>query len=489
MPTLFYLLILMQFKLRLFILFVAILSVSVSASADTEMQDFKSGGIYYKYLDGKDGSSVAVCARLPYYNEYQGDVVIPETVTHNSKQYKVEAIYEYAFFDCPELTSVTIPSTVSSVGDYAFSQSNGISSIVLPASVKKIGKFAFSGCKGLATVNAPEIESIDNRAFAGCIALKSFFIARTVNDIGDYVFDSCSSLNSFEVESGNVVYSSDMDALYENNTFKAYPAGRKGSYSIKDGTMDIAPGAFSSAKKIEEITIPLSVERIGDFALMGCTALTNIRIENRDCILGSAWAFNAGTKECVLYTYSTLKDAVAQSWTHWWQAIDTGERIDYNPPEPEEPEDPDVPQESYSVYFDLENSGWETVYAYVWDADNGNKEYAGAWPGTEMTYSSAYDLYECTFKTSDTPSGLKVVFNNGRGDQSRPDFDYVLNGIFTKSGYTGNDVPTAGIAEIPMSDGETTAEYFTITGLRVNNPSNGIFIRRTNRSIEKILIH
>ncbi|MBL1488787.1 hypothetical protein ELC62_30545, partial [Klebsiella pneumoniae] len=52
---------------------------------------------------------------------YSGDVVIPETVTYGGVTYKVTGIKSSAFNACENLTSVTIPNTVTEIADNAFS--------------------------------------------------------------------------------------------------------------------------------------------------------------------------------------------------------------------------------------------------------------------------------------------------------------------------------------------------------------------------------
>lgn len=79
---------------------------------------------------------------------------------------------DYAFSGCSGLTSLTLPSSVTSIGNYAFYGCSGLTSLIIPSGVTSIGKWAFRGCSGLTSIyvypeNLPEL-GID--IFNGCDA-------------------------------------------------------------------------------------------------------------------------------------------------------------------------------------------------------------------------------------------------------------------------------------------------------------------------------
>ena len=74
-----------------------------------------------------------------------------------------------AFEYCTDLTSITIPDSVTSIGWSAFDGCTGLTSITIPDSVTSIETYAFSGCAGLTSITIPDsVTSIAWWAFDGC---------------------------------------------------------------------------------------------------------------------------------------------------------------------------------------------------------------------------------------------------------------------------------------------------------------------------------
>ena len=81
-----------------------------------------------------------------------------------------DIIGKYAFRDCSSLTSVNIPSSVTSIGMNAFRDCSSLTSVNIPSSVTSIGEWAFYYCSGLRSiyVYAETVPSIGFCAFEGC---------------------------------------------------------------------------------------------------------------------------------------------------------------------------------------------------------------------------------------------------------------------------------------------------------------------------------
>ena len=105
-----------------------------------------------------------------------------------------------AFYGCSGLTSLSLPSSLTSIEYYAFYGCSGLTSLSLPSGITSIDWNAFSGCSGLTSLTLPSsLTSIDSGAFSGCSGLTSLSLPSGLTSIGDGAFRGCSGLTSIYV--------------------------------------------------------------------------------------------------------------------------------------------------------------------------------------------------------------------------------------------------------------------------------------------------
>ena len=171
------------------------LSIPETCGCSQSNITLEKDGIKYKILNGSSASVVN--------NSYSGDIVIPESVEFLGSTYYVTEINDYAFNDCTDLTSVTIPESVTTIGRRAFIGCTGITFITFPETVTSIGESAFSGCTGLTSVTIPgNVTKIREKAFSGCTGLTSVtFFTNPENwtYFTSYNFENCTGLTSIYV--------------------------------------------------------------------------------------------------------------------------------------------------------------------------------------------------------------------------------------------------------------------------------------------------
>ena len=207
---------------RIFLLFFLLLGV-LSAWA----YDVKVNGIYYN-LDKKN-KTASVTSGKP---KYEGTVVIPESIGVNGTTYSVTSLGERCFRGCSGLTSITIPSSVTSLGNYCFCAS-GLTSITIPNSVTSLGYECFSECSGLTSIMIPNsVTSLGGWCFSECSGLTSITIPNSVTSLGKSCFDGCSGLTSVTIPNsvtslGNYCFS-DCSGLTEVHVNRETPPATGG---------------------------------------------------------------------------------------------------------------------------------------------------------------------------------------------------------------------------------------------------------------------
>lgn len=188
-----------------------------------------------------------------------------------------------AFENCLGLTSVTIPSSVTSIEFASFSGCRDLTSVSIPSSVTTIGSSAFRNCNSLSSVLIPpSVKSIGSSAFENCSAFASVTIPSSVISVGSNAFLGTAWYNNHPdglVYAGNVAYK--YKGTMPQNT----------SLSFKEGTLGIAGGAFKKCIGLTYITIPSSLVSIGSSAFDGCSGLITMTIPSGVTNI-EGWAFS-----------------------------------------------------------------------------------------------------------------------------------------------------------------------------------------------------
>ncbi len=154
-------------------------------------------------------------------------VVIPEKIEGKP----VIMIAVCAFMN-QDVEKVVIPSAVTVIWDYAFANCTSLKEVVFGDGVTRIMREAFSNCSSLTELDLPKnLEIIETHAFENCSSLKKVFIPKSLTRMYTEVFSDC-PIEQITLEDGIKTF---------------------GSYA-----------SFWGAK-VKEITIPASVEKIGEY--------------------------------------------------------------------------------------------------------------------------------------------------------------------------------------------------------------------------------
>ena len=203
--------------------------------------------------------------------------------------YLVSGIESYAFRDCYNLNSITIPASAFNIGEYAFDNCNNLTSIKITDYSYgqdyhySIGDNAFQNCSSLTSINIPSsVTSIGDNAFNGCRSLTSINIPSSVTSIEFDAFKGCSPLTAITVDESNPIYKSDNKVLFrkEDNCLILARDGLE-KYDIPSWVTSIGERAFSYCSSLTSINIPSSVESIGYFAFYNCSDLKTVRFKGK----------------------------------------------------------------------------------------------------------------------------------------------------------------------------------------------------------------
>ena len=266
---------------------------------DIEVANSEGKTIYY-YINN-DGYSLSVIYQgtspSSYSNEYTGEIVIPETVTYSGKTYPVTRISPSAFEGCSNMTSLTIPNSITSIENYAFRGCSGLISITFPNFNNTIDIASDAFLEETAWYN----NKPNGLVYAGNVAYKykgtmpdntSITLKNGTIGIASEAFDGCGGLTSVSIPNsvvsigadaflGTAWYNNKPDGLvYAGNVAYKYKGTMPDNTSItlRDGTVGIASEAFYGCEGLISISIPNSVTNIGSYAFLDCKGLEKVSI-------------------------------------------------------------------------------------------------------------------------------------------------------------------------------------------------------------------
>ena len=249
-------------------------------------------------------------------------IVIPEGVTRIGYQ---------GFFQCSNLTNLTLPKSLKEIGvptGQAFggctSLKNGqfiiddiawwcsltinggsnplsftkkfysapdveVTNLVIPEGVESICGNAFNSCDGIKSVSLPStLTSIGASAFYKCTALESVDIPVSVTAIEEYAFSNCEKLTTVTIPEGvtkvgfSAFSNSGLTSLTLPSTITSMSQSFYGCADL--ATLTLTPGittlggSFYNCTSLTTVNIPGSIKIIGSSDFSNCTGLTTVTL-------------------------------------------------------------------------------------------------------------------------------------------------------------------------------------------------------------------
>ena len=246
---------------------------------------------------------------------------IPATV----KGYPVKHIAPRAFYDCPELWTVTVPESVVDIGENAFNNCVALVDVKLPVSLVDIGPYAFANCTKISHFDLPEglteiseglfenctmmwkiaipgsMKAIGKAAFRNCVALKEFALPAGLEAIGESAFEGCEAMKRVTIPGGV--------AVIGDRAFKGCVELSK--LTLQEGVNAIGFGAFWNCDSLKNAGLPASLKRIDALAFGDCQDLMKVTIPGSVTSVGRGAFFHCPDLETV-----SIKSGVAEIGTH-----------------------------------------------------------------------------------------------------------------------------------------------------------------------------
>lgn len=192
-------------------------------------------------------------------------------------------IADSAFSCCENLTSVTIPDSVTRIGDWAFYGCTSLVSVIIPNSVMSIGEGSFQKCTNLKDVNIPlSVVSIGANPFDG---------TPVIENAAEGVVVKCGLVIGVKGECPEEVV-------------------------LREGVRGIAEEVFKDCTILKSITLSKELETIGSSAFDGCTKLTEVVFEGAPPTCGNN-TFSSGPIGYYLAKYATEWKAVLDEEGKW----------------------------------------------------------------------------------------------------------------------------------------------------------------------------
>lgn len=266
------------------------LKVIIPASNTTLV---KEGGVIYDkaktniyWVDcGIDLSTYTIPSTVTTISDYAfggttlGDLVIPTSVT---------TIGTYAF-QYATANSITIPATVTSIGNYAFQRSN-IPTVnfadAASSKLTKLGTYTFQYSKLQSIVIPNSVTSIGTSSFMACSDLKSITFGSGLTSVPGGILNQCTNLETIVFSEGTTTIGY-VSNLVQTAGSTSQP-NKITTIKIPATVTKIDASAFANFTNLEtvEFAAGSKLSSIGNYAFHGCEKLTGINLPNTVSSIG-----------------------------------------------------------------------------------------------------------------------------------------------------------------------------------------------------------
>ena len=187
----------------------------------------------------------------------------------NTETIKNTVLRSGTFKNCISLQSIYLPDTITSFETSCFEECSKLTQITFPRDLKLIGAYAFANCKSLiADVILLNVTSIGIYAFSSCESIRYVKFGSALKTINQYSFSGCKNLKIVDGFENTVITNTSW------NTFDGCSSLQ--SIQLPESLTAIGSSAFNGCSSLQSIQLPESLTTIGRSAFNGCTSLQSI---------------------------------------------------------------------------------------------------------------------------------------------------------------------------------------------------------------------
>lgn len=357
-------------------------------------------------------------------------LIIPDEIELDGSLYKVTGIHMQAFSNDNSILSLALGKNVKSIGESAFSGCKKLSKITFNDELKYIGGSSFNST-AISELNLPDsVEYIGGGAFLYCSNLADINLNKNIKSIGERVFNNTLW---YKNQADGLIYKDDI--LFEHkgdcNIYE--------SLEVKDGTRIVAGKALRNVY-CTRVVLPNSLEYICRGAFYKCSSLETINIPDNVEMIDTV-AF----KEC-RFLNSKIKITKAHVMASAFYECENLTEVEFGE---------EVKFLGINAFYGCRQM--KAIMCYAW-----NPPICG-----ENTFG---EINKETCKLY-VPDGTLELYRNA---DVWKDFVNIL------------EISSLGVEDLVEDD--TPIEYYELNGIKVNNPSNGVFIMKQGTKANKVIV-
>lgn len=184
-----------------------------------------------------------------------------------------------AFAKCA-LTDIRLPENLTELQSEVLRENKRLIALHIPKTVEAVWEYALADT-GLVSIELPEsAEIIAEGAFANSPRLENIRFGTKIREIGASALSFCPNLKSLSLTPGKFIIDNALLIDAENRRLIACLPTCSNSITVPEGITEISDSAFALNDKIETLTLPKSVNRIGAWAFRDMKNLHKLEIKS-----------------------------------------------------------------------------------------------------------------------------------------------------------------------------------------------------------------